>query len=541
MSKQIIFNEKARTALKKGVDKLSDAVKVTLGPKGRNVVIETPRGPQISKDGVTVAKAINLEDKVQNIGAEIVKEAASKTNDVAGDGTTTATILTQAMIHEGLKLVSSGLSPIEVRNSMKKRTAEIVAKLKEISKSISTTEELTQVASVSANDTEIGSQIALAIESVGKDGVATVEEGTSFGVEVDIVKGMQFESGYISPYMITGESMKAEFEDAPILITDKKISSVQEVLPLLEKLASAGKKNLVILADDIEGEALTTMVINKLRGTFSILGVKAPGIATMKKEILSDVAILTGAQLVSEETGSKLENVELEDLGEAHKVVSSKDDTIIVGGKGVKALIDARIESLKKQANKATDFDKMKLQGRLAKLTGGVAIIKVGAATETEMKEKKDRIEDALNATRAAQDEGIVPGGGLALFAAGAGDARDDSGSKIINPAIIQPLKQIASNAGMDGSLVFFHILQKNDQHKDNITIGYNAMENKYEDLLKAGIVDPTKVVRCALENAVSAAMMFLTTEAVITEKPEKKGSAPMPPMMPPPGGMPMM
>ena len=544
MSKQIIFNDEARNSLKNGVDQLANAVKVTLGPKGRNVVINKGYGsPVITKDGVSVAKEIELEDKFENIGAEIVKEVASKTNDIAGDGTTTATILAQAMITEGIKLVSSGVDPIEIRKSMEKKSKEIVAKLKEMSKQISSKDEISQVASISANDKEIGNIIAEAMESVGKDGVITVEEGQSFGVEKEVVEGMQFDNGYISPYMITNsDSMKAEFNDPYILLTDKKISSVQEVLPLLEKMAQSGKKDLVIIAEEIEGEALATFVVNKLRGTFNVLGIKAPGFGDRRKEMLEDIAILTNGKVISEEVGLKLENVEIDDLGQSRKVIASKDNTTIIDGKGEESNIASRVEQIKKSIEMSdSDFDKEKFQERLAKLSGGVAVIKVGAATETEMKEKKDRIEDALNATRAAVEEGVVSGGGLALAQAGNAfveltDKKEDSaGVKIIDSAIMEPIKQIAINAGKDGSLILYNIIRENKS--GNINIGYNAAKNKFEDLIQAGIVDPTKVVRSALEHAVSAAIMFLTTEAVITDKPSEKDDGGMPAGMP--GGMP--
>ena len=531
MAKQIIYSEKARNALKRGVDQLADAVKVTLGPRGRNVVIDKSYGaPQITKDGVTVAKEIELEDKFENLGAEIVKEVASKTNDNAGDGTTTATILAQAMIAEGLKLVSSGVSPMEIRLGMEKKTAEIVASLKKMSKEIRSKEEIAQVASISANDPQIGLKIAEAMDKVGKDGVVTVEEGQSFGVEVEVVEGMQFDKGYVSPYMITNpESMKAEFEDPYILITDKKVASVQEILPLLEKIAQSGKKDLVIIADEIEGEALATFVVNKLRGTFNVLGVKAPGFGDRRKAMLEDIAALTGGRMISEEVGLKLENADLGDLGQARKVVSSKDNTTIVDGKGDQGKIKGRIAQIRKELETSdSDFDKEKLQERLAKLAGGVAVIKVGAATETEMKEKKDRIEDALNATRAAVEEGVVPGGGLALAQAGnafeelTDDKKDSVGARIIDAAILEPIKQIAANSGKDGSLILYNIIRENKG--GNKHIGYNAAADKFENMIDAGIVDPTKVVRSALENAASAAIMFLTTEAVITDKPEEKG-----------------
>lgn len=530
MAKQIIFDEKARSALKKGVDQLANAVKVTLGPKGRNVVIEKSYGgPTITKDGVTVAKEIQLEDKFENIGAELVKEVASKTNDVAGDGTTTATVLAQAMISEGLKMVSSGVSPIELRSGIEKKVAEIVDNLKKMSKTIKTKDEIAQVASISANDKEIGGIIAEAMEAVGKEGVITVEEGQTFGVTKEVVEGMQFDKGYVSGYMVTNtETMKAEFNEPQILITDKKISSIQEVLPLLEKMVQSGKKDLVIIADEIEGEALATFVVNKLKGIFNVLGVKAPGFGDRRKAILEDIAILTGGKFITEEVGLKLENVTIEDLGSARKVVSSKEETTIVEGKGDKKAIEARVSAIRKELEMIdSDYDKEKLQERLAKLSGGVAVIKVGAATETEMKEKKDRIEDALNATRAAQAEGIVVGGGLALAQAGNAfneltDKKEDpAGAKLVDAAILEPIKQIAANAGQDGSLILYNIMK--EYKAGNKNLGYNAMTNKFEDMFAAGIVDPTKVVRSALENAASAAIMFLTTEAVIAEKPEKK------------------
>lgn len=532
MAKKIIYNEEARKALKNGVDKLADAVKVTLGPKGRNVVIEKSYGaPIITKDGVSVAKEIELEDKIENIGAEMIKEVASKANDMAGDGTTTATVLAQAMIKEGLKLVSAGISPIEIRLGIEKKVKAIIENLKKISKIIDTKEELAQVASISANDKEIGKKIAEAMEKVGKNGVVTVEEGQSFGIEVEVVEGMQFDKGYVSPYMITNsENMKAEFSDPFILVTDKKISSIQEILPLLEKVVQSGKKDIVIIAEEIEGEALTTFVLNKLRGTFNVLGIKAPGFGDRRKAILEDIAVLTGARVISEELGLKLENTELEDLGQARKVISSKDNTTIVGGKGDDKKIKNRIDQINKEMELSdSNFDKEKLQERLAKLTGGVAVIKVGAATETEMKEKKDRIEDALNATRAAQEEGVVPGGGLALALAGESfknlneKKSNEAGVAIVNEAILEPIKQIAINAGKDGSLVLYTIME--EHKKGNVSIGYNAAIDKFEDMVEAGIIDPTKVVRCALENASSAAIMFLTVETVIVDKPDDKNS----------------
>ena len=550
MSKQIIYNEKARIKLKIGVDKLANAVKVTLGPKGRNVIIEKSYGsPVITKDGVSVAKEIELEDKIENMGAEIVKEVASKTNDIAGDGTTTATILAQAMISEGLKLVSTGICPLEIKRGIDRKVALIVTNLKNASKTISTREEIAQVASISANDAEIGAIIASAMESVGKDGVITVEEGQSFGVEKEVVEGMQFNSGYISPYMVTNtESMKAEFNDPYILITDKKISSIQEILPLLEKMAQSSKKDLVIIAEDIDGEALSTFVVNKLRGTFNVLGIKAPGFGDRREALLEDIAILTGSRLITEKVGLKLEKATMEDLGRSRKVNATKENSVVIDGAGDKEKIRERIEQIKKEIkNSDSDFDKEKLQERLAKLAGGVAVIKVGAATETEMKEKKDRIEDALNATRAAVAEGVVAGGGLALAKAGNAfeeltESREsDCGARIVENAIFEPIKQIATNAGKDGSLILYNIIREHKQ--GNTSIGYNAATNKFENLIDAGVVDPTKVVRSALENAASAASMFLTTEVVICDKPESKnehghGGGGMPGMG---GGMGMM
>ncbi len=536
MSKQIIFDEKARLALKKGVDQLANAVKVTLGPKGRNVVIAKGYGsPIITKDGVTVAKEIELEDKFENVGAEIIKEVASKTNDSAGDGTTTATVLAQSIISVGLKLVAAGVNPIEIRKGIEKRVGEIVSGLKKMSKTISTPEEIAQVASISANDEEIGAIISEAMSSVGQEGVITVEEGQSFGIEKEVVEGMQFDKGYISPYMITNQdNMKAEMTEPHILITDKKISSIQEILPLLEKIVQSGKKDLVIIAEDIDGEALATFVVNKLRGTFNVLGIKAPGFGDRRKALLEDIAFLTGGRVITEEVGLKLDKVEIADLGQARKVVASKDNTTIVDGKGEEKKIKARVEAIRREKELSdSDFDKEKLQERLAKLSGGVAVIKVGAATETEMKEKKYRIEDALNATKAAVAEGVVPGGGLALAVACYGlnfdkfdaelkDGHNISvGEKIINSAILEPIKQIAFNAGVDGSLVLQRIIEENKSSKE--VRGYNAATGEFVNMVKAGIVDPTKVVRSALENAASAAMMFLTTEAVITDKPEKK------------------
>ena len=550
MAKQILYDEKARSALKRGVDQLTDAVRVTLGPKGRNVVLDKGFGaPTITKDGVTVAREIELEDKYENIGAELVKEVASKTNDVAGDGTTTATILAQSMIQEGLKLVTAGVSPIDVRNGIEKKVKDIIQKLNEMKKDVSAKEEIAQVAAISANDQEIGSIIAEAMEKVGNDGVITVEESQSFGVTKEVVEGMQFEKGYVSPYMITNaENMTAEFEDPYILITEQKISAIADILPLLEKLAQSGKKELVIIADEVEGEALATFVVNKIRGTFNVLAVKSPGFGDRKKEMLGDIAVLTGGRVISEDVGLKLETTDVGDLGQARKVIATKENTTIVEGKGDETKVKDRVAQIKKEIEMSdSDFDKEKLEERLAKLAGGVAVIKVGAATETEMKEKKHRIEDALAATKAAVAEGIVPGGGVALAVSAdifeelsSGTEKEvsgeEAGEKIVSRAVLEPLKQIAANAGKDGSIVLHNIIKK-QQEENNQKIGYNAATSQFEDLMIAGIVDPNKVVRSALENAASAAAMFLTTEAVVTDLPEEKDEGGAPGGMPPMGG----
>ncbi len=527
MSKQILFSEKARDAMRRGVDKLADTVKVTLGPKGRNVVLDKGFGaPTITKDGVTVAREIELEDKFENMGAELVKEVASKTNDVAGDGTTTATLLAQIMINDGLKNVTAGTNPLAIKRGIEKGVKAVTKELKDnISKKIESNEEIAQIASISANDKAIGKKIAQAMEKVGKDGVVTVEDSQSFGLELDVVEGMQFDNGYISPYMMTNpDRLEAEFKDCHILITDKKISSVQEILPLLEKLAELGKKELVIITEDLDGEALATLVVNKLRGAFSALAVKAPGFGDRRKAMLEDIAVLTGGKVISEEVGLKLENTTIEDLGQAGKVMSTKDNTTIVDGKGDKVMIDERIELLKKEIkNTESDFDKEKAQERLAKLAGGVAMIKVGAATETELKEMKHRIEDALAATKAAVEEGIVPGGGVALLRARLAlenvEAEDEEliGLEILKKSLIEPIKVIARNAGQDGSVIAEEVKKRSGNE------GYNAAADKFEDLVEAGIIDPTKVTRSALQNAASVAAMFLTTEAVVTDKPEPK------------------
>lgn len=542
MPKQILFDEKARQSLLRGVNKLANAVKVTLGPKGRNVALDKGFGsPTITNDGVTVAKEIELEDKFENVGAQLLQEVATKTNDVAGDGTTTATILAQSIIAEGLKNVTAGTNPMIIKKGIEKGVNAIIKELKEkISKPVSNQEEIEQVASISANDKEIGRVIAEAMEKVGKDGVITVEEGQSFIIEKEVVEGMQFDKGYVSPYMITdAEKMQAEFDNASILITDKKISSISEILPLLEKMAQSGKKDLVIIADEVDGEALATLVVNKLRGAFNALAIKAPGFGDRRKEMLEDIAILTGAKVISEEIGLKLENTEIEMLGQARKVVAAKENTIIIEGKGEKKAIEHRVTQIKKELEKATsDFDKEKLRERLAKLSGGVAVLKVGAVTETEQKEKQHRVEDALEATKAAVEEGIVVGGGVALLRCVSvldnieTDGEEKIGINILRKALESPLRQIAKNAGKDDSIVVEEV------KKSKGNMGYNALTDKYEDLIKAGIIDPTKVTRSALQNAASIASMLLTTEAVITDLPEKKSPCLDHGMAGMPGGM---
>lgn len=541
MSKQLLFNEEARSALKRGVDKLANAVTVTLGPKGRNVVLDKGYGsPVITKDGVSVAKEIELEDKYENIGAEMVKEVASKTNDVAGDGTTSATLLAQIMITEGLKNVTAGSNPLGIRRGIEKGVEAVKTELKDnLSQQVSgQKEKIAQVASISANDKEIGQIIADAMEEVGENGVITIEEGQSFGVEKEVVEGMQFDKGYVSPYLITNpDRMEALYENVEILLTDKKISSLNELLPLLEKLAGMGKKELVIIAEDVDGEALSTIIVNKLRGAFNILAVKAPGFGDRRKAMLQDIASLTGAKVISEEIGLKLENADVNDLGKAGKVIATKDNTTIVDGQGDKGAIDARVAQIKSEMdNASSDFDKEKLQERLAKLTGGVGVIRVGAATEVEMKEKKHRIEDALAATKAAVEEGIVPGGGVALLRSLKAldglnlEGEEAIGLNILRRALEEPVRRIAMNAGKDGSVIAEQVKEGEKG------FGYNAATDTFEDLIEAGVIDPTKVVRSALENASSVASMLLTTECVITDIPKKDdgGAGGMPPM----GGM---
>lgn len=523
MGKQITFDENARQAIKRGVDKLADAVKVTLGPKGRNVVLDKGFGsPQIINDGVSIAKEIELKDKIENVGAELVKEVATKTNDVAGDGTTTATVLTQAIITEGFKNVAAGANPMEIKKGIEKGVNAVVEELRtKISKPISNDEEITQVASISANDPKLGKIIAEAMKEVGNDGVITVEESQSFDIEKDVVKGMQFDKGYISPYMVTNaDRMEAEYQDAHILITDKKISAVNDIVPTLEKLSQIGKKDLVIIAEDVDGEALATLVVNKIRGAFNTLAIKAPGFGDRRKEMLEDIAVLTGGKVISEEIGLTLENVELDMLGQAHKVISLKENTTIVEGKGDKQQLDERITRIKSEIEKSTsDFDKDKLKERLAKLAGGVAVIRVGAATETEAKEMKLRIEDAINATKAAVEEGIVPGGGVALFRAKSIldnvdlDGEQKVGIDILRRALEEPVRQIGVNAGKDGAVIAEEI------RKAEGNIGYNAKLDKFEDMLEAGIIDPTKVTRSAIQNAASVSALLLTTECVVTDE----------------------
>lgn len=525
MAKMIVYNEDARRKIKVGVDKLANAVKVTLGPKGRNVVLERSYGaPVITKDGVTVAKEIDLEDKLENIGAQLVREVASKTADVAGDGTTTATILAQSLVTEGLKNVTAGTNPLAIKRGIDKGVEAIVNELKKISKPVSTKEEKAQVASISANDKEIGRLIAEAMEKVGDEAPINVEEGQSFGMSVEVVEGMKFDNGYISPYMVTNaEKMEAILENVPILVTDKKITSIQEILPLLESLVQSGRKDLVIIADDVSGEALTTLVLNKIRGVFNAVGIKAPGFGDNKKAMLEDIAVLTGARVITEEIGMKLDQATPEMLGLAHKVIVSKDHTTIIDGKGDAQEIKDRVEMLKKAIKEAkSDWDKDKLKERLAKLSSGVAILKVGAASEVEIKEKKDRIEDALHATRAAVEEGIVVGGGVALIRClhvldkiESDDLEDLIGVNILRRSLEEPARQIAVNAGKDGGVVVEEIKKLKGNH------GYNAAVDKFEDLVKVGVIDPTKVTRSALQNAASIATMILTTEAVVADMPK--------------------
>ncbi|MCX8044853.1 MAG: chaperonin GroEL [Desulfobacterota bacterium] len=537
MAKEIKFQD-GRAAILRGVDTLANAVKVTLGPKGRNVIIEKSFGsPTVTKDGVTVAKEIELEDKFENMGAQMVKEVASKTSDVAGDGTTTATVLAQAIYREGLKLVSAGHNPMELKRGIDKAVEKVVEHLKKQSKPIKDQKEIAQVGSISANNDEtIGNIIAEAMDKVGKEGVITVEESKTMDTTLEVVEGMQFDRGYLSPYFVTDpERMEAVLEDCYILIHEKKISSMKDLLPILEQVARSGKPFLII-AEDVEGEALATLVVNKLRGTLKVAAVKAPGFGDRRKAMLEDIAILTGGKMIAEDLGIKLESITLSDLGQAKRVTIDKDNTTIVEGAGTKKAIEGRVKQIRAQIEETTsDYDREKLQERLAKLVGGVAVINVGAATETEMKEKKARVEDALHATRAAVEEGIVPGGGVALVRAlkaleGVKLDTDEQqlGLEIVRKALVEPLRWIAQNAGYDGSIV----IEKVKEGKEGF--GFNAQTEQYEDLIKAGVIDPKKVVRCALQNAASVASLLITTEAMVAEKPKKETPAPGMP----PGGM---
>ncbi len=528
MAKKIIYGENARKALKIGLDKVANAVKVTMGPKGRNVVLGSSFGsPIITNDGVSIAKEIELEDIMENIGASIIKEVAEKTNDIAGDGTTASVVLTQAITTEGLKNVAAGANPLALRKGIVKGKDAIVLALKAMSKTISSRDEISQVATISAQDKEMGDLIALVMQEVGRDGVITVEASKTFGLSKEIVKGLQFDRGYISPYMVSDqEKMEAVLEDPYILITDKKISALAEILPLLEKIVKSGKKELVIIADDVDGEALTTLIVNRLRGIFTALAIKSPGFGDSKNQMLEDIACVTGGKVISEQIGLKLETVELADLGRARKIIASKEKTIIVEGKGEKSKIEERMFQIKKSIDNATSsYDKEKLQERLAKLAGGVGVLKVGAATEVEQKAKQHKLEDALHATRAAVEEGIVPGGGVALLRAlqsltnlvVADDEK--TGLGILKRALEEPIRQIAQNAGIDGAVVVQKVREGMGE------FGFNAQTMVYEDLIKAGVVDPTKVIRTALENAVSASSMLLTTEAVVADLPKKQDS----------------
>jgi len=536
MAKQILFSESARKKLKTGMDKLAAAIKVTLGPKARHVVLDKGFGaPEISDDGVSIAKEIELKDKIENLGVEIMKEVAEKTSEKAGDGTTTAMVLTHAIASEGLKNVAAGAHPLALKRGIQKGVRAVIEHLKKNSKVISKKEEIAQVATIAGLDPELGNMIAEVFQEVGKDGVITVEESKKFGLEREVVRGLQFDRGYVSPYMITdAERMEAVLDEPYILITDKKISSLQELLPLLEKVIQTGKKELLIIADEVEGDALATLVVNKLRGNFNALAVKAPGFGDRKKEMLADIAALCGTQVISEELGLKMENVQLNQLGKARKVVAEKEKTTIIEGKGKKEDIEARIKQIKNELKTTeSEFDREKLQERLAKLAGGVAVIKVGAATEVEQKAKQKKTENALNATRAAIEEGVLPGGGVGLFRAIEAltkletelDGDEKTGVRILKKALEMPVRQIAENAGFDGAIVAEEI------RKNEGAFGFNAQDQKFVNLIQAGVIDPTKVVRTALENASSAAAMLLTTEAVVAEEPkeEKKEMPGMP------------
>ncbi|MEZ4619733.1 MAG: chaperonin GroEL [Caldilineaceae bacterium] len=534
MAKQVVFEDAARKKLKAGVDALANAVKTTLGPKGRNVALDKKWGsPTVTHDGVTVAKEIELEDPFENMGAQLLKEAATKTNDVAGDGTTTATVLAQAIVNEGLKNVTAGANPMQIKWGIEAGRDAIVAALKEMATPVSGKDGISQVASISAADKHIGNLIAEVMDKVGKDGVITVEESRGLEFETEYVEGMQLDRGYLSPYFVTNsERMEASIEDPYILITDKKISSAQDIVPTLEKLVQIGKREMVVIAEDVDGEALATLVLNKLRGMVNVLAIKAPGFGDRRKAMLRDIAILTGGQVITEEVGRKLDTVMLEDLGRCDKVVSTKDDTTIVGGAGESSAIQGRINEIRAEIDNSTsDYDREKLQERLAKLAGGVAIIRVGAATETELKEKKHRVEDALSATRAAVEEGIVPGGGVALInslpALDSIDLEGDSatGVRILRRALEEPMRMIATNAGLDGPVVIEKVRGLHGEGKK--TTGYDVLSNGYVDMLEAGIIDPVKVTRSAVENACSIASMILTTSALVTDIPEPEKAMP--------------
>jgi chaperonin GroEL len=541
MAKQLVFKEDARRRLKRGVDTLADAVSTTLGPKGRNVALDKKFGaPTVTHDGVTVAKEIELEDPYENMGAQLLKEAATKTNDIAGDGTTTATVLAQTIVNEGLKNVAAGANPMLLKRGIERGTDMVADAIRDMAVEIKTKEEIASVASISAQDREIGELIAEVMDKVGKDGVITVEESRGLEFETEYVEGMQFDRGYISPYFVTNtDTMQSVIEDAYILIYDKKISAAADIVPILEKLIQIGKRELVIISEDVDGEALATLVLNKIRGMLSVLAVKAPGFGDRRKAMLRDIAVLTGGTVISEETGRKLESVTLEDLGRAGKVVSTKDDTTVVDGMGDEVAIKGRIDEIKVEIDNSTsDYDREKLQERLAKLSGGVAVIRVGAATEVELKEKKHRVEDALSATRAAVEEGIVPGGGVALLnAVKALDgvslpvADENTGLNILRNALEAPIKKITSNAGLDGGVILSTV-RRHQEDKNDPYIGFNVMSGEYVNMIDEGIIDPAKVTRGALENAASIAAMILTTEALITDLPEKEGAG---------GGMPDM
>ncbi|MHB0856938.1 MAG: chaperonin GroEL [Anaerolineae bacterium] len=536
MAKQLQFSEEARRSLKKGVDTLAEAVGATLGPKGRNVALDKKWGaPTITHDGVTVAKEIELEDPYENMGAQLLKEAATKTNDIAGDGTTTATVLAQAIVTEGLKNVAAGANPMLIKHGIEAATAAVVAAIRAAARPVDTREDVANVASISAADPEIGNLIADVMDRVGKDGVITVEESKGLEFETEYVEGMEFDKGYISPYFITNpETGEAVVEDAYVLIYDKKISAASDLVPLLEKMVQSGRRNLLVVAEDVEGEALATLVLNKLRGVMNVLSVKAPAFGDRRKEMLRDIAILTGGQVITEEMGRKLETAQLSDLGEARRVVSDKDSTTIIEGKGSEAEIKGRVEQIKAQIESTTsDYDREKLQERLAKLSGGVAIIRVGAATEVELKEKKHRVEDALSATRAAVEEGMVAGGGVTLINAVAALkdvslplADENTGVAIVRSALEMPMRGIVENAGLDGAVIVAEIRRRQVETGD-LEVGYEVMSNTYVNMFERGIIDPAKVTRSAVENAASIAAMILTTEALITDIPKPEPAAP--------------